>query len=79
MHDVNALDRKETGAVEARVEHSDQDDRGPSTLLDVRRLPLAEMVTSSDTVLNRSIRARLDNIDDDRNPLLSAFSSFVSR
>ncbi len=64
--------------MEARVEQSDEGDRRPSTLIDVRGLPLIDMLTSSDTVLNRSIRARLDDIDDDRNPLLSAFSSFLS-
>jgi FXSXX-COOH protein len=61
-----------------RVEKSAGIEPSSTTLLDVTRLPLAELVTSRDTVLNRSIRARLDDIDDDRNPVLSAFGSFIS-
>ncbi|MET0414489.1 MAG: FxSxx-COOH cyclophane-containing RiPP peptide [Actinoplanes sp.] len=47
-------------------------------LLDVTGLSLTELATSQDTVLARSIRERLADIDDDRNPVLSAFGSFIS-
>jgi FXSXX-COOH protein len=47
-------------------------------LLDVTGLSVAELVTSRDTALARSIRDRLADLDDDRNPVLSAFSSFLS-
>jgi FXSXX-COOH protein len=64
--------------MDMRVEKPAAIEQGSTTLLDVTRLSLAELVTSRDTVLDRSIRARLDDIDDDRNPVLSAFGSFIS-
>ena len=61
--------------------HADQSaDSGPwqMPLLDVTGLSLTELLTSSDTVLARSIQERLADVNDTRNPVLSAFGSFVA-
>lgn len=50
----------------------------PLPLLDLSGLALPDLVRSEDSALIRAIRERLDDLDDDRNPVLSAFGSFVS-
>ncbi len=64
--------------MDVHVERSADSDPWPMPLLDVTGLSVAELATSRDTALARSIRDRLADLDDDRNPVLSAFGSFIS-
>ena len=64
--------------MDVRADQSAESAAWQMPLLDVTGLCLTELRTSTDTVLARSIQERLNDVDDTRNPVLSAFGSFIS-